>query len=387
MKSYQNLLQLLAINSKTNTELGGANIEGTKKAVMFIQELIKELPLKWTEIKKDNVSSFWYAETIINDPTKPTILISSHIDTVYSAKDIVVKETSNKIYGSGAQDMKGSVYAICEILKKLHAKKQLRNLIFYISPQEETATLDYRDEIGELVQRANYAMVFESTMDFEPNGAENKRSLVVSRKGFDMFDVDIFGPGGHSGVISSKHERQNAILKAAEIIMELENIADYSKETTLNTGFIHGGDAINVLATHIKFSFETRFRTLLEYERVKRDLTKLFAQKINKPFNYKIKSHKFYPPFDANEVDNKFFELCQQVGSLANIEVVPEKRGGGSEASLIKYFNPRCAVLDGFGLRGEGQHTKEEFIYKYSLDQTIDFAENVILRIMQSTNN
>ena len=131
MLNIENLLQFLSISSRTNDDLGNPNISGTDRAGEFVREMLKDLPLNWTKIQKTGRSSFWYAETVKNDPTKPIILLSSHIDTVYAAEEIEVRETEDKVYGSGAQDMKGSVFIICEILKELNKQNKLQNIILW----------------------------------------------------------------------------------------------------------------------------------------------------------------------------------------------------------------------------------------------------------------
>jgi glutamate carboxypeptidase len=382
--SFDDLKLLLSINTRTTDDLGKPNVTGIRSGIDFIKKLCADLPLNWFEVVNNNASPLVYCESRNFDSSKPVILLSTHLDTVYSPSDVENKETEDKLYGSGAQDMKVSLYIVIGILKKLLVDNKLKNIIWCISPEEETATLNYRNEIEELAKRASYALVFESTLDREPEAPLNKRSIVISRRGFQQFDLEIKnGPGGHSGVLTKKEERHNAIQLAAEIVQKLETFSDYEKETTLNVGRISGGDAINILAPSAKISFETRFRSNQEHLRIV-NLIESLVEYYNPQniFELELKSNRFYPPFQINEAEAQFIQICKQQASSLDIELIEEIRGGGSEASLIKYFNPNCAVLDGFGPRGEGQHTKSEFVWRESIGLTLNYTFEVIKNLL-----
>jgi len=383
MDPIEQLKQLIAINSKTLNESGAVNIHGINMVGDKIKEFTKDLPIKWSEVEREGSAKFLIGESE-RDSNKPVVILSGHMDTVFASHDVEEKETEDKVYGSGSQDMKSGLVVMLQVLSRLHEQGNLKNIIISLSPEEEIATLHYRDVIEEISKKGDYVLVFESTLDCEPNASMNKRSVVVSRRGFRQFDLLIKGPGGHSGVLFRKEERKSTILLASEIIQKLESFSDYEKQTTLNCGLVQGGEAVNVLAPETKLSFETRFRTVEEHDRVVDSIKKMINDYKSKgDFEFELVNNRYFPPFQKTDENIPFMNLCSDIAEKMNLSFIFEERAGGSEASLFQHFNPKALILDGFGVRGEGQHTRNEFIYKETLFSTIDYVYEVVKTILE----
>ncbi len=369
----QNIKKILSISSESH------NYEGVNKVAETIKQIYSDLPLEWQTSQLDNKPAFLVAKSKKWDTSKPVIVLSGHIDVVYPASEVKMKEENGKLYGSGAQDMKSAVVVMLETAKKLCEQNAFQNIFLMLSPQEELGTPDYRFIIEEIAKQADYVMVFESTLDSEPNAPLNKRSVVASRRGFRQFNVLFQSAGGHSGVLMEKEQRNCSNLLAAEFIVELEKLADYNKNTTLNSGIIKGGISVNSLSPRCEVQFDTRFSSIEEMLRVKSDVHKLFT-KFSKKIGFKLSITEmgFYPPLVTTEESTKFAEVVISKGQKLGLEVKKEYRGGGSEASLFSYYNPALRVLDGFGPRGDGQHTTQEFVYVESIFSSINLAVEVI---------
>jgi len=376
-KILQNLETLLLIDSKSS------NIQGVNELGNAIQEMLKDLPLEWQRIKKEGAADFLISETKVMDNTKPVIVLSAHMDVIYSANEVEFKEVGDKIYGSGAQDMKSSIIVIIELLKKLHKENKLENIILSLSPQEELATPNYRETVKEIARRADYVLVFESTLDIDPNAELKKRSIVTSRRGFEQFILKINGKGGHSGVLINKKDRKTVVHPMAEFILGLENLVDYDKETTANVGLINGGQAVNVLMPNIEILFEVRFRYLAEHTRIKACIHKQLENIIREGFEVNLEEKGFFPPLFESNVNKNFIDQLMAIAMSKGIDLIIEKRTGGSESSLFQDANPKAVVLDGFGPRGEHQHTKEEFVYSESIFSAIEFDYEVLKKVLE----
>lgn len=368
-----NLKKLIQINSKSD------NIPGVNNFGNILRELYSELEIEWEIVKKKDAADFLIGRTKINKD-KPVICFSAHMDVVFEPEKVEFKETEDKLFGSGVSDMKSSFIVILEVLKKLKEEEKLENIVLAFSPEEETATLNHRETIQKIAEESDYVLVFESTLNEGQNEPLNKRSVVASRRGFQHFDVIIEGPGGHSGLLIKKEERINTILIAANILTKLEALADYQKITTVNIGMINGGQAINVLAPVTQFFFEFRYKTEEEYKRVHGEIKKIFDPKnFPKKVNVKLNENKFYPNLENTSQD--FVEICKEVAIEQNIDLIVEQRNGGSEASLFKFYNPKAQVLDGFGVRGYEEHTAHEYIFKETLNSTIEYVASIINRL------
>lgn len=380
MKNFIKLKDFLLINSRTFNSDNQQNISGVHTCFDLITSLLQNLPLTFTRVQKSNAPDYLIIKSEVNFANKPTILLSGHVDTIFSPGQVENKETEDKIYGAGAQDMKGGVIVICEILQKLHKHNSLNNIIVTLSPEEEIAFPNHQDTIKEIAQEADYVMVFESTLDTEVDAPLNKRSIVIERRGFQQFNINITGPGGHSGVIVNKSDRVNTNLIAAEFVMGLESCADYKRSITLNTGIIKGGQAVNVLASETDIVFETRFITKSDYEYVMNRIDNLILSFKNKypAVRFDIEKKMFFPSLEVQDNNKEFIEICKSAAAGLSIDLEIEKRAGGSEASLFQFYNPQAKVLDGFGPRGEGQHTVHEFVYKETLMSSVEFGYWVV---------
>ncbi len=378
-QTIKNLKELMEIDSKTS------NVEGVNQMGLKVIELLNGLDLEWSPIKKEGAADHLIARTKSFDKTKPTILLSAHMDVVISSSEIEVKEDETKVYGSGAQDVKGAIIALVEVLKKLKENKNLTNIILSLSSEEELALPNFRDDLIPLAKEADFILVFEPTLNYEPEAALNKRSVVLSRRGFKQWDLTIEGPGGHSGILYQKEKRKSAILLMAEIILELEKLADYDKVTTINSGMLDAGKAFNILAPNAHLVFETRFNTNEEFERISSDIEKLIKEKSkDETFKLTLVGKNYVPAMHPNGKNKKFLEICEKVARDQNIEFITEHRTGGSEAGFFQYFNPNAALLDGFGIRGDGEHSLNEYVLKESIFTTIEYVYSVILEVLSS---
>ena len=90
---------------------------------------------------------------------------------------------------------------------------------------------------------------------------------VIGHKGGRSYKVRVHGSEAHSSLAP---QAVNAIEYAAELIVFLRTVASRMREgardelydvphSTLSTGTIHGGSAINIVPRACEFSFEFRF--------------------------------------------------------------------------------------------------------------------------------
>lgn len=198
-----------------------------------------------------------------------------------------------------------------------------------------------------------------------------------------MFNLTFRSDGGHSGVNAEEHQRKSTKLIASEFILRLEELADYQRGTTLNTGVVKGGTSFNTIAGETKIECETRYKAFDEFERVKSDIAAL-VQEFNtrKGFDLEFEEVMVFPPLPETEVNRQTLNLMHEAAKEINTELIEEKRDSGSEACIYKLFNPQAIVLDGFGVRGDLCHTKDEFLYIDSVRQAVDFSSRLIKKIL-----
>ncbi|MBI3445861.1 MAG: acetylornithine deacetylase [Magnetospirillum sp.] len=241
--SYKTNLRLIDYASKTLTELGAS------------------VRLTWDEHRhKANLFA------TIGDPTIPGIVLSGHTDVVpvdgqdWSSDPFQLREQDEKLYGRGTADMK-SFIAIALALAPEFAAAKLRMPIHYaFSYDEEVGCIGVRrliDDLANLPVRPLLCIVGEPT----------DMKAVIGHKGKKSVRCHVEGHECHSAL---NHRGVNAVEIAAEMVTRLRTMQRRIRElgpfdsgyqppyTTVHTGTMSGGTALNIVPKSCSFEFEIR---------------------------------------------------------------------------------------------------------------------------------
>lgn len=161
---------------------------------------------------------------------KPKLLLNCHMDTVppvgqwkYDPFKATIKD--NKIFGLGACDTKGNLWAILQAVKEV----QPHNLMLAFTIEEEKG-----NNVGvKKLIKSKIMTNIEKVVVFEPTECE----IISKHKGYYSFEINVKTPGGHS---SSKNNI-NSIVVASKIILKLE-------QAGFNIGTINGGKGGNIVS-------------------------------------------------------------------------------------------------------------------------------------------
>jgi acetylornithine deacetylase/succinyl-diaminopimelate desuccinylase-like protein len=269
-----------------------------------------------------------------------------------------------------------------ELLKRLEKKDKLENIMILLTPDEEDGMHHLSKQI-EYYSEADYALVFEEGSWNHLDPKPEERAIVVQRKAVGFYEVEFKGVAGHNAKLSTKDERHSAILEMAEKIVGLEKIADYEKGTLVNTGIIESeNSAANMIADHAFIKVDIRYGNKEEVYRVESELKKLFSHS-SRDVEIEAEQVLFYPSFDETEENNKFADIVIEQGKKLELNVRKQRRSSGSEANWIAYGNPDCAILDGFGVIGAGDHSEREFFYKESFEDAVKLSLNTVLALLK----
>jgi acetylornithine deacetylase len=200
-------------------------------------------------------------------PDRPGgIVLSGHTDVVpvedqpWSSDPFTLIRRDGKFYGRGTSDMKGFIALALALVPDMLARPLKTPIHLAFSYDEELGCLGAPSLIAELGRRfhkPSLAIIGEPT----------SMRLGTRHKGCYSFETDVIGRDGHS---SQTHKGANAIVAAAEIIGELERIAEDLRNTglqdanfeppysTINVGKIHGGTALNIIARHCQVQWDFR---------------------------------------------------------------------------------------------------------------------------------
>jgi acetylornithine deacetylase len=206
----------------------------------------------------------------LGDPETPGIMLSGHTDVVpvdgqaWSSDPFTLTERDGKLYARGAADMKSFIGVALAKVPDFIARPMKTPIHLALSYDEEVGCIGVRGLIAELAKRPvrpRLCIVGEPTSMQPVIGHKGKRSLRCHVHGLETHSAL-----AHAGV--------NAVEAAAEIIAYLKQMARRKRDegpydpaytppyTTIHTGTVAGGTALNIVPRECRFDFE--FRALPE---------------------------------------------------------------------------------------------------------------------------
>ena len=194
------------------------------------------------------------------------IMLSGHTDVVpvddqdWHSDPFKIVEKDGRLYGRGSADMKGFVATLLSLVPALTGRKLREPIHLSFSYDEEVGCIGIRTLIEVLKDRPykpRFCIVGEPT----------EMQVGVGHKGKHVYRCHVHGHEAHSSLI---HLGVNAIEAAAEIVAKLKELArrkrdhgpfdpDYGPPySSIHTGLIHGGTALNIVPRDCEFDFEIR---------------------------------------------------------------------------------------------------------------------------------
>jgi acetylornithine deacetylase len=202
----------------------------------------------------------------IGPADRPGIVLSGHTDVVpvdgqpWTVAPFELTERDGKLYGRGTADMKGYIACVLALVPSLVNATLRLPVHIALSYDEEVGCLGVRSLLSELEMRPVKPMLCII-------GEPTELKPVLGHKGKLAIRCDIHGEACHSAYAPLG---VNAIEYAAELIGELGRIGNRLKAqehhdtrfdppfSTVQTGVISGGKALNIVPADCRFDFEIR---------------------------------------------------------------------------------------------------------------------------------
>jgi acetylornithine deacetylase len=197
---------------------------------------------------------------------RPGIALSGHTDVVpvdgqdWSSDPWAITERGGKLYGRGTCDMKGFVGIVLAFAPEFLRRGLETPIHLALSHDEEVGCIGVRSLIEVL-----------RDMPIKPKacivGEPTSMKVMVAHKGKKSVRCDVHGFECHSSLAPTG---VNAIEYAAEVISHLRGMARRKAEegpfdpaydvphTTVHTGIVQGGTALNIVPKDCHFDFEFR---------------------------------------------------------------------------------------------------------------------------------
>lgn len=199
------------------------------------------------------------------DPSKPTILLNSHHDTVkpnpgYTRNPFSADIENGKLYGLGSNDAGGPLVSLIMTFFYFYKQENLNyNLVIAATAEEEISGVNGIELVWTDLPRIDFAIVGEPTLT----------DIAVAEKGLLVLDCVARGKAGHA----AREEGVNAIYKALKDIewfrhYQFPKISDSLGSVKMSVTVIHAGQAHNQVPPECTFTVDVRVTDAYTLEEV-----------------------------------------------------------------------------------------------------------------------
>ena len=314
------------------------------------------------EVFEQPVAGHVISVTMNADVAASPIALSGHMDTVHpigSFPSPTVRIEDDVIYGPGVCDCKGGIVAgflAMEALQKCGFDK--RPVVMYLQSDEEGGGKFSNDEtIRHICQAAQGAVAF---LNLE-GGASGQ--ICSERKGIASFEITVTGQEAHSARCATLGA--NAILQAAQLIVELEKYKDANGLTCCCT-LINGGTKHNVVPGQCQFTANVRFVSQKQLNDFHTMLNEMAANPTVNGCSIKVVLPRVRPSLEENQRNLALIDRLNKIWVEAGMEPLTKIRSlGGSDAANASVSG--LATVDNLGVFGGNAHNTKEYAIVSSL--------------------
>ena len=379
------VLQLIEKLISYDTTSRNSNLD----IIKFIEDYLAGHGVKSTLVYNEGEGKANLYATL-GDQTKSGIMLSGHTDVVpvdgqdWDTDPFKVIQKDGKLFGRGTSDMKSFIALVLAYVPKLLERGLDTPIHLAFSYDEEIGCIGVRrmiDMINTLPVKPRMAIVGEPT----------SMGVIVGHKGKRSYKAHIRGLETHSSLAP---QGVNAIEYAAEMIAHLKSMARRITEhgphdelydvthTTVHTGVINGGTALNIVPKDCHFEFEFRYVGDDDPDAIEAEIREFAAQslephmrKISRDTGIDITCSNDMPGLDLNADE----EVVTFVKALAG-KNDHSKVAFGTEAGLFHTRAGVPTVVCGPGSI-EQAHKPNEFIELSQLDEATIFMDRLMDKV------
>ena len=279
-----------------------------------------------------------------------------HYDTVFGPGEVAkrpFKVVGNKAYGPGVADAKPGLLLILNAVEMLKERgfKQYKTLTICFNADEEKSSLGSRALIRKL------AADQDVVLSFEPPEQEQ---VIIATNGIAYVHLDVKGVSSHAG--SAPEKGRNAAMEMAYQLLQLKDLGDPAKGTTVNWTVVQAGDRVNVIPAAASAKADMRLSVLSELERVQNDANRIIQKKLIPETQVTVRVEDRRPPFSQNPNTDALAKKAQAIYQDIGKTLTPVAMRFGTDAGYAyNPANPKQTVLEGLGIVGDKLHSVDEW--------------------------
>jgi glutamate carboxypeptidase len=306
------------------------------------------------------------------------IMLMIHYDTVFpegTAAERPFETDDSRAYGPGVADAHGGIALILHslaILDEVGFDEYGRITVFF-NPDEETGSMGSRDMIRELA--ADQDHVFS----YEPADSD---AVTIATNGINYVFLDVAGRASHAG--AAPDEGRNAIMELSHQLLQLDELGDPEKGTTVNWTIIEGGEARNIIPPSARAEGDMRYSDLAEYDRVLEEAQAIVETRLIEDTEVEFSIERGRPPLPENDATQALADRAAAAYQATGRELDHIAMSFGTDAGYA--YDPESdtpAVIETMGLVGAGLHSEDEYIELDSIAPRLYLTAALIMDLSQ----
>lgn len=285
-----------------------------------------------------------------------SILLMDHYDTVFlpgDAQKRPFKIEGNRAFGPGVADAKGGVAIILHALQILKDQgfKNYKTITVLFNADEEKSSIGSRALIKKISQDHDYALSYEPPEDDQ---------VTIGTNGIAYVHLHVKGVASHAG--SAPEKGRNAAIELAHQLLQLQNLGDPKKGTTVNWTLVRAGEKVNIIPDEAEATADMRLSDVSELIRVQNDGSEIIKNKLIPETEVSFNVENRRPPFSRNTPSENLAATASRIyGEIGKGLKVGVMRFGTDAGYAWNPSNPRPAVLETMGLLGSKIHSPAEY--------------------------
>lgn len=309
---------------------------------------------------KTHLNNIW-AQNKYYDPSRPTLLLNSHHDTVKPNKGYTLDPFSpqvidDKLYGLGSNDAGGCLVSLMAVFLHFYERTDLKyNLVFAATAEEE---ISGHNGIEALVSRLG-------KIDCGIVGEPTQMQMAVAEKGLLVLDALATGRAGHA----ARNEGESALYKAIKDIdwirqFQFPKVSDLLGPVKLSVTVIETENkAHNVVPAQCRFVIDCRVNECYQFDEILQILRQHLSSEIQ-PRSTRLRSTSI-------ALDHPLVRAGMELGRTYY----------GSPTTSDKALMPFQTLKMGPGDSARS-HTADEFIYLDEIKQGIDLYIQLLNKVL-----